>query len=52
MTSSTYYIKAVLDVEDGVEVVVLHPETSEGCVVETVGIQNCFHFFTLLQAIF
>ncbi len=43
------YLSALLNLTDGLELLVLHPGTSQGFVVEVEGVANNFHLFTLLQ---
>lgn len=45
-----WYLGEVLDLADGLDVLVLHPESRRGFVVRLEGVRNNFHFFTLLQA--
>lgn len=43
------YLSALLDLTDDLELLVLHPGTRQGFVVEAEGVANNFHLFTLLQ---
>eukprot|EP01102_Stenamoeba_stenopodia_P012497 TRINITY_DN3963_c0_g1_i2.p1 TRINITY_DN3963_c0_g1~~TRINITY_DN3963_c0_g1_i2.p1 ORF type:complete len:503 (-),score=122.69 TRINITY_DN3963_c0_g1_i2:4-1413(-) len=49
IADSTIWLNKTLALEDDIDVLVLHPELQQGCIVETEAIFNCYHFFTLLQ---
>ncbi|WML33306.1 hypothetical protein [Clostridium sp. OS1-26] len=44
-----YYLKKIMELTDNLEIIVIHPNKKKGYKVKVDGVQNYFHFFTLLQ---
>lgn len=49
VTKNIYYLKKIMELTDNLEMTVIHPGKRKGYKVRVNGVQNYFHFFTLLQ---
>lgn len=49
VTKNIYYLKKIMELTDNLEMTVIHPGKKKGYKVKVDGVQNYFHFFTLLQ---
>ncbi|MCB2313380.1 hypothetical protein LGL55_19845 [Clostridium tagluense] len=48
-TKNIYYLEKIMELTDDLEMVVIHPHKKKGYKIRIDGVQNYFHFFTLLQ---
>lgn len=52
VVKNIYYIQKIMELTDNLEMTVIHPGKKKGYKVKVEGVQNYFHFFTLLQGEF
>ncbi|MCH5138318.1 hypothetical protein JMF89_14050 [Clostridiaceae bacterium UIB06] len=52
VVKNIYYIQKIMELTDNLEMTVIHPGKKKGYKVKVDGVQNYFHFFTLLQGEF
>ncbi|OAA87551.1 hypothetical protein [Clostridium coskatii] len=52
VVKNIYYIQKIMELTDNLEMTVIHPDKKKGYKIKVDGVQNYFHFFTLLQGEF